>query len=231
MSPPIDPKFLGLIVHDLRNPLNVIGLSIRMIEEVLPKGSAEIHEDFGILRENLGQMERMLSILSDYCRQTDGAVPIAPTPFDPRRLLSEIIEEYRFRHPSKPGSIVLDVAPDTPAEVELDPLRTRQAIHHSLANTVAAASSAPVRVTSRGMEGRWVIEFATEAPAGDAVRPVPLRPDVFERLSGNAAERQGLELAIVAHITQQFGGASRLEVDAGRATRLILDWPVRTAKP
>ena len=35
---PVDPRFTSLVVHDLRTPLNVIGLSFRMIEQVLPRG-------------------------------------------------------------------------------------------------------------------------------------------------------------------------------------------------
>jgi signal transduction histidine kinase len=231
MSPSIDPRFLGLIVHDLRNPLNVIGLSIRMIEEILPKGGdGELDEDFGILRENVGQIERMLNCLSDYCRQNEGTSHPNVIHFDPRRLLSDIVEDYRYRHQSRPTSLTLEVAPDSPAEAELDAQRARQAIQHALANTAAAAGSAPIRITSRGGPDRWTIELATDAPAGDAVRPVTLQANTFERLSGNAAERQGLELAIVAHISEQFGGSARLEVDPNRATRIVLDWPVRRAQ-
>jgi signal transduction histidine kinase len=229
MTHSIDPRFLALIVHDLRNPLNVIGLSVRMIEEVVPKDSAELDEDFGILRENLRQMERMLAGLSDYCRLTEGSLHHAAATFDPRRLLSELVEEERYHAGVRAESIDFEAATDCPREVELDPYRARQALQHALANAVGAAASSPIHVSARGGPARWITEIAVLAPPGEAVRSGTLQPDEFQRLSGNAAERLGLELAIVAAISAEFGGTARLEVEPSQS-RLVIDWPARAGR-
>jgi signal transduction histidine kinase len=231
MSSLIDPRFLALIVHDLRNPLNVVGLSVRMIEEVVPKGDPELAEDFDILRENLGQIERMLNCLSDFCRLTDGADAPVPRPFDPRRLLSDVVEEQRSRLSARSGVVLLEQSSDAPCEVVLDPHRARQALQHVLANAVNAAGSGPVHVAARGGPDRWIIEVATEGPTGEPAHSVTLQPQNFERLSGNASERRGLELAVAAAVSRQFGGSARLEVDPARETRIVLDWPARYTRP
>lgn len=38
-----------------------------------------------------------------------------------------------------------------------------------------------------------------------------------------------MDLAIVARISELFGGAARLDVDENRGTTIILDWPTRLA--
>ena len=48
---PTESRFFPLIVHDLRTPLNVIGLSLRMIEQALPKGNSDVEEDLRFVLE------------------------------------------------------------------------------------------------------------------------------------------------------------------------------------
>jgi signal transduction histidine kinase len=84
-------QFLSLIVHDLRTPLNVIGLSLRMVGQALPKGDPELEEDLRFIEENLRQIERMLTLLSDYFRLFDPANPLGPTPFSPWRMVDVVL--------------------------------------------------------------------------------------------------------------------------------------------
>jgi signal transduction histidine kinase len=229
VTSPTDPRFLALMIHDLRNPLNVIGLSLRMIEEVVPRDDPDLLEDVEILRENVAQIERMLTALADYSRQLEGRSAGDPIPFDAPRLVTDVVDELKSRCGSKAHSLSLEVGADCPAEVELDPHRVRLAIWYATNNALAAAAGAPVRVTARGRPNRWIIEILADTPPGEAVRAVTLRPDRVERLVGTAAERQGLELAIVAGICEQFGGTARLDVDA-LSSRLILDWPTSSLR-
>ena len=45
------PDFLTLVIHDLRTPLNVIGLSLRMIALCFPKGDPQTEEDLRFVNE------------------------------------------------------------------------------------------------------------------------------------------------------------------------------------
>ena len=57
---PIDVRLLAMIVHDIRNPLNVIGLTLRVIEQLPAPQRAEVQEDLNFLRDNAGQVEKIL---------------------------------------------------------------------------------------------------------------------------------------------------------------------------
>lgn len=228
MAMPLDPKALSLVIHDLRNPLNVIGLSLRMIEEELPAGHDDLAEDVLILRENVGQLDRMLRFLSDFCRQQDGASRSDPMPFEPARLLEEVVEDLAMRQPDSAGRVHLEGLDEAPAEVVLDPTRARLALSYALTNALAGSVNGhPIRIRAGGAPDRWVTRVTVEAPPPETVQSTPLAPDDFERLIAIPAERRGLELTIAARISQIFGGEARLEVEPGRRSTVVLDWPAR----
>lgn len=223
---PTDSRFLALVIHDLRTPLNVIGLSLRMIGQSIPKGDPELEEDLRFVEENFKQIEKMLTKLSDYFRLFEPAGAVEPTLFNPSRLVEEAL--YRRDAKSAPGDRVrVEVEPSCPAEVALDPGKAALAIQYAVGNAAAAAKGEPVRVVLRGGPDRWVIEVIVDQPAPETVHSVALTPRAFERLCGVAAERRGMDLAIAAKVSELFDGSARLDVVETQRTAVVLDWPAR----
>jgi signal transduction histidine kinase len=222
---PIDVRLLAMIVHDLRNPLNVIGLTLRVIEQMPSANRSEIQEDLGFLKDNAGQIEKILGLLSDLCRLGDLGPP-GPVEFDPRRLVEEILEEkaHRWNDKSYPATFVSE--PMAPGSVVLDPMHARLAILSALTNA-AAVTDRPLALRSSGGGGRWTLAINVDRPPPATVRPEEARAERFERLIGSTSERKGLDLALAAWIADQSGGKVRLEVDPGRRSTIVLDWPVR----
>jgi len=222
-----DLRLVPLIVHDLRTPLNVVGLSLPMIEPALPRNHEEIQESYRFVEENFRQIERMLALLSDYNRLFEVDVPGPSSEFSPKRMLSEVVENRGFSKNGRPARIDLQVDESCPVTASLDQLRARQALHYVLTNAVAASPSAKVQVFSHGKPDRWVIEFRVSDPAPSSVTSIALQPRSFERLCGTVGERRGMDLAIAARISELFGGSARLEADKERGTNVILDWPAK----
>jgi signal transduction histidine kinase len=227
----IDSRFTSLLVHDLRTPLNVIGLSLRLIEQALPTDDPDVAEDLRFIEENFHVLERMLAQLGDYARLFEPGLTLAPSEFSPWRLVDELLENRSSRYAVKLAPVQLDVQKTCPAVVLLDQGRARLAFDHALANASAAAGAEPIRLSLRGAPERWIIEISIDRPPPYSVQSVELRPNAFERLCGSAAERQGMDLALVARVSELFGGSARLEAVEGRSTSIILDWPARTAVP
>jgi len=229
-SPPvIEPRFLALAVHDLRTPLNVIGLTIRAIAQSAPIKNPEFDEDLTFLQENARQIEKMLAQIGDFCRLVESTTPPSGMEFDLTRFLRDLLEDRASRPGVEATPVTLDLDGNGPREVSLDSNRTRMAIQHALANAVSAAGTAPVRVRVGGDEDRVKVEIVVDRPPPPTVTSMDLKPHVFERLSGSAAERRGLDLAIAARISELFGGSARLEVDPGQRSTIVLDWPARIA--
>jgi len=229
--PTIDPYFLALVIHDLRTPLNVIGLTIRAISQTVPQSTPDLEEDLTFLTDNARQIEKMLTQLGDYCRLIEAGSQVSSVEFDPRRFLADFLDDRRSRPGSEPARVSLELVDGGPVEVALDPQRARLALTHALANALNAAGEAPVRIKSGGGHGRWVVEIIVDKPPPPTVSTMELRADRFERLAGSAAERRGLDLAIAARVSEIFGGSSRLEVEPQRRSTIVLDWPERFASP
>jgi len=104
-APVINPRFLALAVHDLRTPLNVIGLTIRAIGQSVPVKNPEFDEDLTFLHENARQIEKMLAQLGDFCRLVENASPPSGVEFDLCRFLGDFLEDRAGR----PGA---DCLPD-----------------------------------------------------------------------------------------------------------------------
>jgi signal transduction histidine kinase len=221
----LPPRLLSTIVHDLRTPLNVIFLSLQIIKQAIPGDDPELSSDLGVVTENVNQIKEMLSCIGEYGKLLDDRVRLTVGPCDPRWLMSGVLEGPDEESPAAR----LEIRDGCPPEVETDVARARLAIQMALANARAAAGSDPVRVVLGGSPDRLVIEVAVDRPPPSMVRPIALRPDLTERLFGAEADRRGLDLAIAARVSELFGGSARLEVDEGRGTRVVLDWPARLA--
>lgn len=230
-SPDVDPRFLALVVHDLRTPLNVIGLTIRAIAQSNPTPNPEFDEDLTFLQENAKQIEKMLAQLGDFARLIESDRPPSAVDFEARRFLADLMEEKQAKRDSEYKAVRLEFAPDSPVEVSLDPTRARSAIAHALGNAVAAAGDAPIKIRSSGPAGRWTIEVIVEKAPPPTVAATQLEPHIFERLIGSSGERRGLDLAIAARISELFGGSARFEVEPGVRSIVALDWPARLVAP
>jgi two-component system, NarL family, capsular synthesis sensor histidine kinase RcsC len=229
MGMSFDSHFLWLIVHDLRNPLNVIRLTLRLLQDSLPAGDPALQADLEALGENVGQMERMLSRLSDYSRLFDPTARAEAVPFDPRRMAEAVVEDHATRAPQGAPAVQVEAAADCPPVVHLDLRQAHAALLCAVTNAVASAEGGPVRVSLGGGPDRLVVRVRVDHPPQETVRPAVLRSDTFDKLIGNEKERLSLELALAARVTELFGGTARLDVEPGRGTSIVLDWPAKLA--
>ena len=234
MPTPFSSRFLSLVIHDLRNPLNAIDLSLQVVDQEIPPGNPDLEEDLRMVRENVAQVERMLKALSDYSRLIEEPVRVTPMLFDPSRLVSDILEEAAHRAGTGAAPpATLEIRPGCPAAVELDQGRAHLAIQHLLANALIAAEGAtPVRFVMDGSPARLVLAARVDRAPHSAVAATELSPETFDRLVGTPVGRLGLELTIAARVSELFGGSARLDVEPGHSTTLVLDWPTRAeARP
>ena len=218
------PRYEEVVIHDLRTPLNVISLALRMLDESKMGQDPEAAEDLGMIRANVLELVRMMVHVVDFSRLPASRRELAVDRFDPGRMLGEVIEEVRGR--SGEPAITLDLE-SAPEEVSLDPVRTRMAYQKTLLNVAAAGGGRPVRARLARDGDRFRSIFAVDAPPRDSVTTHAIDTDHFERLLGVPAERRGLDLAIASRISRLFGGSAVLEAIPGQGTQVILDWPIR----
>ncbi len=223
----IDSARLSMVIHDLRNVLNAMAMTQYCIETGLPEGDSLLRGDVAMIGEGIGQFRDMLDVLSVYGHEVlEPEKSLAYRKFDPAMLVREVVEETRSRAPDR--RFTIEVEAGAPAEVEAAEDLAHLALRYGLQNAVATLSkSNQVRIQVGGEPDLWYIRFVTvEAPC-QTVRAGAVDPADVHRLLGNARERRGMDLAIVATLCEREGGHCRIELEPGRSSALVLEWPVR----
>lgn len=222
MSITLGERFLEILVHDLRSPLNVLKLTMHVVEDVAREADLDVGPDLVVMRQNVLEMERMLSSLVQYVQLPESVDDLRPSPFDPSRLLRDVVEVYAETQDK--SEIRLEVESPPPA-VTLDPERARLAVQCVLENAGVAADGHPLEVVLKGGPDRCIVEVAVNGPPKASVESAALEEDRFQRLLGSAAERRGLDLATAARVSKLFGGSARLDVVPGERSAVVLEWP------
>ena len=191
---------LGILAHDLRNPLNAISLGMQYI---LRTESADAPTMKAAVRaqQSVQRMNALVRDLLDFTRARLGSgLPVHAEPLDMRNLTQRTIEEVEAAHPGR--KIRLETSGELPGE--WDSGRIAQLIVNLVTNALHhGTADGEVRVTLTGDEAHVVLKIHNMGPA----IPASVRQSIFEPLNrammnrrGGPAESSGLGLGLyIAH--------------------------------
>jgi signal transduction histidine kinase/CheY-like chemotaxis protein len=205
--------FVGVLGHDLRNPLSAITTAASLIE--VRAESEKIARPVGRILVSAERMERMISQLLDFTRVRLGrGIPLHREPVDLTELALTVMEELQPLHGHR---IQLECIGELAGT--WDPDRLTQVLGNLLGNAC-----------QHGTEGTPVV-LRLDGSARDSVRievrnqgvvPAPLVPVLFEPLrltrpDGRQEKREGTSgLGLGLYISQQIAVAHEgtIAVDA-----------------
>jgi signal transduction histidine kinase len=228
-----DRQLLGIVSHDLRNPLNAITLTA----SVLKRQVADEHHQRGLQRilHSAERATRMIHDLLDFTRaQHSGGIPIQRKATNLHELVRAVVDEVQTTHPERP----IAVTQGGDGAGEWDPDRLAQVISNLLANALQySPRDTPVRVETHGEEDTAVLVIHnTGAPI-----PPDLLPRIFEPMergphsAQNTGRSIGLGLYIVRHLVLAHGGTVEARSTASEGTtftvRLPRNPPVQATAP
>lgn len=221
-------RFARSIVHDFKNPLNVIGIAadIAAMEGATADMRATARHR---IRKQIDNLSGMINELLEFTRGPQGAVVLAPT--DYRQFIRRLLEERRLE--LKDSSITLECATEPPnLTILLDPARLVHVFTNLLNNAVDAMTEGG-KITFRFAQS--TDEVITEiADTGPGIAP-EIAPRLFEAFATHGkAHGTGLGLSICKRIIEDHGG----RIDAfnlpqgGACFRFALPLrPADTSKP
>ena len=215
-------EFLGLVGHELRQPLAAIKGSVAtLLEDAAALEPFEMREFFRIIEAQANQMRGLIGDLLDAGRIEAGTLSVAPEAVD----LADLVEEARNTFVGDRGrhSIVIDLPIGLPRALA-DPRRIVQVLNNLLANAARhAPESSPIRVAAV-REGTDIAVSVRDE--GRGVAP-DLLPQLFNKhLARGAKAGYGLGLAICKGLVEAHGG--RIHADsagAGRGTTITFNIP------
>jgi signal transduction histidine kinase len=204
--------FIGILGHDLRNPLGAIGAAAALL---LRRGHLDEQDAATVARiiRSSQRMVRMIAQLLDLTRSRLGdGLPIEPKPTDLREVCRSVVEEFET-------TIQLEVSGDLTGIWDQDRLveclsnLTRNAIEHATPGTVVI-----IKAHADGAE--VVVEISNQgAPIPPEVLPFIFEP--FRRAKQqekSATGNLGLGLYIACQIVLSHGGTLKAHCAGGTTT-------------
>jgi signal transduction histidine kinase len=219
-------NFLGILGHDLRDPLSTIVTAAKlMLEDGFDQST--VPDVAGRIVRTGERMHHLIVDLLDFTRaRVGGQMPIERRETDLARAVRNVADEFASSHPDRP--VHIQMSGDMSGR--WDEQRMSQAIGNLLANAVHhGAQDKPIDVSASADEREVAIAVHNEGP------PIPKqrRSSLFE--PWNATEPQGAEgretnhLGLGLYIANAIvsGHEGRIDVDSSseRGTTFTIHLP------
>ncbi len=209
------------IAHEFKNPLTPIKLSAERLRKKHAEGAPDFDAVFDecsrtIVREADGLRE-LVDEFANFARMPSSNP--APQPLAP--VLEGVARLYSGAH--KDISVQKEIAADLP-DVLLDPEQMKRVFINLFENAVEAMGGKGRIWVATGMTGSGMarIDVADEG-SGIADEDVP---KLFQPDFSRKKKKSGLGLAIVQRIIKDHRGSIRVEQNAPRGARFIIELPV-----
>jgi signal transduction histidine kinase len=218
-------EMLGVVAHDLRNPLGTITMAAQMLLEVSAPERTTERKQLEIMRRAADRMKRLISDLLDVKRIESGRLAVEPRPEDVATVVGDSIEMLRPLASS--SSLQLEAAvPDGLPRVLVDPPRVQQVLSNLVGNAIKFTPPGG-RITVRAELAEDGVCLAV-VDTGPGI-PTEELPHIFGRFwQGKRTDRRGvgLGLAIAKSIVEAHQGRIWVESQVGSGTSFYFTLPV-----
>jgi two-component system, sensor histidine kinase and response regulator len=212
-------RFMGMLAHDLRQPLSTVLLGFSLLAEIgVPPQAAKVHVRQLRAAE---RMQRMVTDLLDSTRHSpESGMPIVKRWLDFADVARTSLDEIRSAHPA--CELALDVAGS--CDGHWDPDRLAQVLSNLVGNAIAHGeprcrvavwlngednAHLELRVTNRGQ------------PIPEDVLATLAHPFTRARSARRSSEGLGLGLHIVSYIVRAHGGTLFAESGDGETAMVV----------
>jgi Signal transduction histidine kinase len=202
-------QLVGVVSHDLRNPLSVFHMSAILLERGVPPDQQQLV--LGRIARAVGRMQHLISDLLDFSQARLGrGLAIHKRPCDLQHVIADGVAELAVAFPAN----TLRHERVGEGSVEADPERLVQAVGNLVANAANhGAQGAPITVRSELGASRCRMTVHNDGT------PIPghMLAQLFEPMVRGAAPGArgvGLGLFIVREIARGHGGSVEARSDA-----------------
>lgn len=223
-------EFLGIVAHDLRNPLGSIIGYVRLILTELRDNAESVSLAKGDLRAVLQTAEAMshlISSLLDVAAIESGKITLDRHPDDLTSLLHECERLHRRYAEQKNIRLVIDN--DPVPETTFDRARIREVIDNLLSNAIKYTHPGGTVRVSCDTTDREIVMHVADTGQGLSARDIQSAFVSFGRLSSRPTAGEpstGLGLAIVKKIVELHGGRVWVESEVGRGSTFSFSIPI-----
>ena len=212
-------RFARSIVHDLKNPLNIIGISAEMAgtEKASPETRAAAKQR---IRNQVDRISNMVNELLEFTRGTQTSVVLVAT--DYATYIHQLVEEIRPELHLKSVSVEFENEPP-PTKVRMNPQRLSRVFYNLLHNaTDAMPDGGSIKLRFKQTDQDVVTEIE------DTGQGIP--PEIADKLfqafaTFGKAHGTGLGLSITKKIIEDHRGKIYTRSEPGRGAIFVFHLP------
>jgi len=202
-------EFLGMLAHELRNPLGPILNTAHMLHRIARK-EPHLEELGNIVERQVKHMTRLIDDLLDATRLAHGKVLLRKERCDFAQIVWQTAEDYRSIFEG--SNLELEIHPSpTPFWLEGDPVRLAQIIGNLLHNAHKFTDPGGKVIVHMELENDGQTAAVTISDTGIGIEPriLPYVFDVFRQAEQGLDRSRGglgLGLALVKGLVELHGG-------------------------
>jgi two-component system nitrogen regulation sensor histidine kinase NtrY len=210
------------LAHEIKNPLTPIQLSAQRIRKAHLKSAPDLARIVAESTQAIVREVEALKNLVDEFAQFARLPAVSPQP----ALLDEVVEQALSLYDGLFAGVQLErrLAPDLPG-LRLDRDQMKRVIINLVDNAIEATDKRGTVTVSTEYDrgaGRVRLGVADDGPG----IPAEDRDKLFVPHFSTKRRGSGLGLAIVSRIVQEHGGVIRVEENAPRGARFVVELPV-----
>jgi len=213
--------FIGVLGHDLRNPLNAIAMAARLLKKKIGRADPKVVDRISSSAE---RMSNMVDQLLDLTRQRlAGGITIEKKEGDLSEIVSAVVDELRLVHPDR----TIEWTPRSDTRCAWDAGRMAQVISNLVGNALEhSPPTSPVTVRLESRAEEVVLSVHNEGPPiADDLLPNLFDPYRRNSVRSAASKGLGLGLYITQQLVQAHGGRIEVRSTAEEGTTFTVSTP------
>jgi PAS domain S-box-containing protein len=220
-------EVLGVVAHDLRNPIAAVQMAATRIARNVPDDAAwkAVRQAAEVIQRSTVRANDLIQDLLDVSRIEAGSFAVERAPVEARSLIAEAAETSALLAAEASLRLTTDVPPSLPL-VLADRARVLQVFSNILGNAIKfTPAGGAIHVAALGGE-REVTFLVADTGPGITAEQVPHVFDRFWRANQDDSRGAGLGLPIARGIVEAHGGRLWVESAPGRGSTFFFTLPV-----
>jgi signal transduction histidine kinase len=217
-------ELMGIIAHDLRNPLNAIKLKAVLLRKAA--GSEKSREQAESIEHITLRMEHLIKSMLDVATLEAGRLSVTPAPCGVEGLLREAVELFGSLSAAKQIELRLRGVSEPGLTVQADRERMLQVFSNLLGNAIKFTPQGGQVVLSVERQGEVARFAVSDSGPGIASEHLPHVFDRFWKHEAAGKKGTGLGLFISKGIIDEHGGRLWAESAPGQGATFYFTLPL-----
>jgi PAS domain S-box-containing protein len=217
-------EMVGVVSHDLRNPVAAVKMLSRTLLRSPNDLGPQAHESIELISQAAEQMDALIRDLLDVNRLDAGKLLVSTVPVDPAELLADSLQTLRPLLEEKGINFDLQIEAALP-KVMADRERIQQTLSNLVGNAIKFSTAGSKIAVAARKDTDGVIISVLDKGKGIAAEQLPRVFDRYWQSSRTDRQGAGLGLAIAKGIVEAHGGRIWIESRPGEGTTASFSLP------